>query len=65
MSHLTIALEKARHAQYAFVLNLLESFQEGADGDFVQKIDEAIRCLDAVYVSGGRITGGPIDGDPE
>lgn len=62
---LIIDPERARHAQYAHVLKLLEDLAEGSEGETREEILKGITCLDAVYVSGGRITQGPIDGDPE
>lgn len=58
-------LENARHAQYAYVLYFLENLLEGADGDTRDEIEMCIRCVDAVYVTGGRATIGPIDGAAE
>lgn len=61
-----INIDMARHAQYANVLAFLESIKAGSDDRSVlEEVEEAIRCLDAVYVTGGRVTVGPIDGKPE
>lgn len=59
-------MQSMRHGLYSIVLARLEQVLDVAEsrGEQIAETEEAMRALDALYVSGGRITAGPVCGDP-